>query len=91
MHREEVMINDDELADLPENSELAFVQADKMMRERLDIKTKDANPGNVKYFRLRFMSQIIALADVYDIVPIKSQVVPKYVTDINAPVHLPSH
>lgn len=74
------MITDEEIAQLPENSQLAFVEFEKILRDRLH-KEEDAvageQYGDATSYRLEYINKVVAAALYYDIEDIKNCTVPR--------------
>ena len=64
------MITDDELAELPEDPELAFVEFERIVRARYyEAEREEAQTqyGDADSYRLEYMNKVLAAARVYEI------------------------
>src|SRR6516162_2256697 len=64
------MITDDELAQLPEDPELAFVEFERIVRARYyeaEREEAETQYGNADSYRLEYMNKVLAAARVYEI------------------------
>jgi hypothetical protein len=72
------MITDDELADLPEKPELAFVELEKIMRARLrEIEREHDRDYDPDGDRLEYINKVVAEAKVYGIEDISRCDIPR--------------
>ncbi|WP_158812787.1 hypothetical protein [Methylocapsa sp. S129] len=76
------MITDEELSQLPVDPELAFVQFEKIVRERLQIEERNAARGEYDPdpYRLEYMNKVAAAAKVYQIDTLSQLEVPNDAT-----------
>lgn len=73
------MITDEELAQLPEDPELAFVEFERIVRARLYEEEQKASREeyyNVDSHRLEYINKVVAAARVYDIAALAQWQVP---------------
>jgi hypothetical protein len=70
------MITDDELAQLPEDPELAFVQFERIVRDRLNENLRDAENHESESYQLEYMNKVIAAAKVFDLTILREWEVP---------------
>jgi hypothetical protein len=86
------MITDDELAELPEDPMLAFVQFEKILRERVDEQELQAFklaeegvpvPYSVSSYKLEYISKVLAAATVYKIHALQNWTVPSARGDVD--------
>jgi hypothetical protein len=64
------MITDDELAQLPDDPELAFVEFERIMRARLDEAVQRASQekyGDTTPYRVEYVNRVVAAAKQYNI------------------------
>jgi hypothetical protein len=62
------MISDDELLDLPEDPELAFVQCERKLREGLFKKLEETESYNAnKSYKLGYINHVVADAKVLEL------------------------
>jgi hypothetical protein len=74
------MITDEEISQLPEDPQLAFVEVEKIIRARLREKEDEATQeqyGNADSYRLEYMNKVLAAARVYEIEALKRWDVPQ--------------
>lgn len=78
------MITDEELAELPEDSELAFVEFERIVRARLrEAEQQEDRNYTANSERLEYINKMIAAAKVYNIDGLCEWEVPKVDSDIH--------
>jgi hypothetical protein len=71
------MITEDELLNLPEDPELAFVHFERLARARLDKALSNAHPeANTERYELDYMSNVLGAAKAYDIESLTAWMLP---------------
>src|SRR5450755_1057832 len=79
------MITDEEIEQLPEHSEDAFVEFERIVWQRTNNKINESAQeqwGNCDVYYLEYINEVSAAAREFDIEPLKSQLVPQ-VSDAN--------
>jgi hypothetical protein len=73
------MITDDELADLPNDPELAFVAVEKILRAALEVRLSRARNDDVDLdpYRLEYMTRVLAAAHAYKIEALSALKIPR--------------
>jgi hypothetical protein len=88
------MITDEELALLPEDPELAFVEFERIVRGRVDDQERNVEQGiaySADSYRREYINKVLAAAQVYEIAALENWTVPSVQDDIvNAYVRLTS-
>lgn len=65
------MISDDELLNLPDDPELAFVQYEASLREKILAGMRESHENDADHFRLDYINHVIAAAKAFDIENLK--------------------
>jgi hypothetical protein len=76
------MISDDELVDLPDDPELAFVQCERRLRDRLFDNLKDSEGYDIASYKLQYINHVVAIArglnlplfDNYDVPTVEANI-----------------
>jgi hypothetical protein len=79
------MITDEEIEQLPDDPELAFVGFEKILRERLNERIHEASQeqwGNTEPYYLEYINKVLAAARTYEISTLKDCEVPKVNSNI---------
>lgn len=72
------MITDEEIADLPEDPQLAFVTLERILRERVQEEERHADQNHdVESFRIEYINRTVAAAKIYDIDALSQWKVPR--------------
>jgi hypothetical protein len=71
------MITDEELAELPDDREQAFVMFEKIVRDKLRKLERSEDMNNADGDRLEYINKVVAAAKAYQIEPLMNWGVPR--------------
>jgi hypothetical protein len=78
------MISDDELLDLPEDPERAFVQCERKLRHRLFKKLEETQSYNAyKSYKLEYINHVVSVAKALELSIFDEYGIPTLDADIN--------